>query len=227
MTTSEILNRSEDSIIPEMAIIVNSVGYRTYYLERRDIVNGKMTAGVPLTTKCLTDIVSTLSSDRTDIIHGAIPANMLYADSRKGFERYVWYREPEKRHVYFKSGLNIPNGEMWVPGLIYSVQGTTLSMYAYKGRRPKDKLFHAPFFNTSEGVCLGSAKVEKPEELTYEAVMQYWEDMFWKSEFTHIWGANPIKGNLALITKQCIESGCRFPEAELLPIRTTLKSIMR
>ena len=50
-TTKEILTE----LLPEMAIIVYKNNNK-YYLERRDIINGKMASGVPLTEKCLTDI---------------------------------------------------------------------------------------------------------------------------------------------------------------------------
>ena len=228
MTTSEILDRAEGALTPQMAIIVNSMGYSEYYLERRDIVDGKMTAAVPLTRECLTDIVNTLSSDEKDIIHGSIPANMIYADSRRGFEKYIWFNPPERRKLYFHSSLNIPNGEMLVPGLLYVVIEGTLSIYAFKGRKPKNKLFRAPFFNTytNGSVCLGNAKAKKASELTYASIIQYWEDMFWKSEFVSTL-FNPIEGNLSTLTRQLIKSGEKFPESKLLPVETTLKRLLQ
>lgn len=227
MTTSEILNRSKESMIPETAIIVNRIGH-SYYLERRDIIGGKMTVGVPLTKDCIKDIVDSFSSDRKDIVHGVIPDNMLYADCRPGHEKYVWFQKPCKKHVYFKDNLNIPNGEMCVPGLVYVVRNNSLSMYAFIGIRPKDKLFRAPFFNIYEGggVCLGNAKVRKPDTLTYEAVIQYWEQMFWKSEFASLIGGNTVNGNLSTLTKRLIETGEKFPTSELLPVKTKLKNLI-
>ena len=75
-------------------------------------------------------------------------------------------------------------------------------------------------------VCLGSAKVDKPYELTFESVMRYWEKMFWASEFAHLLGGNPVKGNLSTITKNCISTGCKFPDSELIPVKQKLKSLI-
>lgn len=229
MTTSEILDRSEAEMVPTMAIIVNSIGVCDYYLERRDIIDGKMSAAVPLTEECMTDIADSFSAERKDIIYGAIPENMLYADCRRGHIKYIWYRGPEKRKAYFKDSLNIPNGEMYVPGLIYHVEDNKLSMYAFKGRKPKDKLFKAPFFNvySNNSICLGSARVKKPTTLTYESVILYWEDMFWKSEFSGLLGDSTAKNNLVTLTKRLISTGEKFPESELKPINTTLKSLLK
>lgn len=234
MTTSEILDRSKSDMTPEMAIIVNRINRNAYnnayYLERRDIINGKMSAAVPLTEECMTDIVDALSSEREDIIYGPIPENMIYADCRHGYKKYVWWHGPEKRQMYFKDRLNIPNGEMWVPGLIYVVIGKELSVYAFSGRRPKTKLFRAPFFNiySNNKVCLGNAKVKQSPTLTYENIIKYWETMFWKSEFASLVdNNNPVKDNLVTLTKRLIRTGEKFPESELSPIKTTLKSLLK
>lgn len=213
---------------PEMAIIVYQHEQK-YYLERRDIINGKMASGVPLTEKCLTDIFDTISSESSDSLHGLVPDNLLYADSRCGREKYVWYNKPEKRSLFFHKDTGIPDGQMCVPGLVYVASATSLSVFAFKGNKPKSKLFKAPFFNIYDDgrVCLGSAKVDKPTELTYESIVRYWEKMFWASEFVHILGNNPVKNNLATLMKKGIETSSRFPESELLPIKTNLKELLR
>lgn len=220
-----------EDLEPKMAIIVYKSEDDIFYLERRDISSdGIMGAGVPLTENCLTNIVKGLSATEKDIVHGSIPPYLLYADCRTGLNKYVWYRKEEKRKLYFNEGLGINNGEMYVPGLVYQVSGNTLSVYAYKGRlTEKSKLYRAPFFNVSDSsVCLGSAKVQKPEDMTYENIIQYWEQMFWQSEFVHLLGGNPVKGNLSIITKHCIDTGCRFPKGELIPCnKLTLGGLIR
>jgi PRTRC genetic system protein B len=216
---------------PEMAVIVyrHREGYSAdkYYLERRPIENGRMGAGTPLTEHCLNNIAEALTSGRKDIARGVIPSCMLYADPGRGREKYVWYRKPEVRCLFFAGGLEISNGPMHVPGLVYVVKGEALSLYAFKGNRPKKQLFRAPFFNTGKNtVCLGNAKVSKPDELTWEAIIQYQEKMFWQSEFTHILDTNPVKGNLSSITRNCIETGCNFPLDELIPVKTKLEDLL-
>ncbi len=227
---NQLTEQLTSSLKPKMAIVVYKDN-STYYLERRDIVKGKMGEGVPLTEKCLSDISEVLTNASSNIVHGTVPAFMLYADCRPGHEKYIWYRKPEKRRMFFSKKLNIPTGEMNLPGLIYKVEGNGLSVFAVKRKRGislKTKLYQAPFFNTNSGsVCLGSAKVKEPSELTYLSIIQKWEDKFWLSEFDHLLGGNPIKGNLSSVTKKCIKTGCEFPLDELIPIRKkTIKDLL-
>ena len=63
-----------------------------------------------------------------------------------------------------------------------------MRIYAYKDDMPgKDTLLYvAPFFNvTGSSVCLGSANIDLPKNLTYESLLQYWEKKFWLTEFSH------------------------------------------
>lgn len=67
--------------------------------------------------------------------------------------------------------------------------GSSLSIYAYKDKKltEKTELYAAPFFNvTGANVCLGSAKIDKPRDLTYKNLLEYWEKKFWLTEF-HTW----------------------------------------
>lgn len=213
----------------KMAIIVyGDDEHDSFYLERRNITNGKMGAGTPLTEECIRDIAElTLNSSRKEL-HGAIPPNMLYADGRKGYEKYVWFEKPQKKMHYFNKRLNIPNGELFTPSLLYAVSGNRLSLYAFIGEYPDGKLYRAPYFNVSDTyVCLGNSHLPEIQEMTYENIIQFWEKMFWQSEFTHILDTNPIKSNLSILSKRLMETGEPFPKDELLPISLTLKNIIR
>lgn len=219
-----------NSLQPVMAVIIYQNGNQIY-IERRDIEKGRMQAGVPLTEKCLAGISEVISSTSSKMIHGSVPSFMLFADSRPGVEKYVWFRKPEKRMMFFSEKLGIPSGEIKLPGLIYMAKGKNLSVFAVKSKRkpgPSTRLFRAPFFNVdnSAGVCFGNAKIKDPEKLTFYSVVKYWEDKFWLSEFDHLLGENPIKGNLATITKQCIQTGSEFPLNELKPIKLKLKDLL-
>lgn len=213
---------------PEMAIIVYADGERdNIYLERRDITNGKMGAGIPLTEECIKDIADlTLNRSRKEL-HGIIPPNMLYADGRKGYEKYIWFEKPEKKMHYFSKSLQIPNGEFYTPSLLYVVQRDALSLYAFQGDYPDKQLYRAPYFNVSSTyVCLGNSKLPDIEEMTYQNIIKYWETMFWKSEFSHILDTNPVKSNLAILSKNLMKSGKPFPESELIPVTLTLKKLI-
>lgn len=214
-----------------MAIIVYSCEGQNTYLERRNIVDGKMGAGTPLTKKCVAEIFKAIAEDSEDLttgFHGIIPKNLLYADTTTGRTKLVWYNPPMKRKMYFIGNLGIPDGEMIVPGIIYEAAESHLKVYCFKGKTPRGVLFHAPFFNVSgHSVCLGTAKAQKPKNLTYIEAMEYWEKMFWNSEFSHIYGSNPIDGNLAVITKTCIENGEPFPVDVLIKSNVKLKDLLK
>ena len=130
--------------------------------------------------------------------------------------------------MYFVGSLGIPEGEIVMPGVLYEANDNTLKVYCFKGKVPKDTLWQAPFFNVNNhAVCLGTAKAKRPKSLTYIEAMEYWETMFWNSEFSHLYGGNPINGNLALITKSCIQNGDPFPTSVLIKSKTKLKDLLR
>lgn len=231
---NKLTQKLSDVMHPKSAIIVyKSQTANEYYLEHRKIDphSGRMTAGSPLSENTLGKIMATLAVDNShfDIgIHGRIPANLLYCDTRLGNTTLVWYNPPEKRKLYFTKNAGINDGEMIVPGLLYVVKNNRLALYAFKGQKPKKKLYMAPFMNVdSTHVCLGTAKVRKPEDRTFENMIAYWEKMFWQSEFGHILGDNPVKGNLSIITKECISTGKPFPVNQLKPIKKTLNDFLR
>lgn len=215
-------------LIPEMTIIVYADEKRdNIFLERRDITNGKMGAGIPLTEECIKDIADlTLNRARKEL-HGVIPPNMLYADGRRGYKKYIWYEKPQKKMHFFNKSLGIPNGMFYTPSLLYAVCEDTLSLYAFHGDYPDKQLYRAPYFNVSSThVCLGNSKLPDMEEMTYQNIINYWETMFWKSEFSHILGENPIRSNLAILSQKLMKTGKPFPKSELIPVTLTLQTLI-
>ena len=105
-----------------------------------------------------------------------------------------------------------------------------MNIYAYidKELKPETELYAAPFFNvTGSSVCLGSAKIDKPTEITYDKLLEYWEKKFWLTEFSHLGGnGNPTKSNLVLVTKAAKDAP--FNIKELKPLKNLkLKDILR
>ena len=77
--------------------------------------------------------------------------------------------------MFFKEALKIENAEYHLPGIVYAAEESHLNVYAYKDRELTDntELYAAPFFNvTGASVCLGSAKIEKPKDLTYAKLLE-------------------------------------------------------
>ena len=227
LMTDRILSDSQTSYQPTIAMVVFATKKGNFYIESHEIDDkGRMGAGAPLSLDCITDMVSSFSQEHSITPYGRMPSNMLYADNRIGYQKYIWYNPPEKRMMFFSEKLNIPDCEYHIPGIIYVAQNGNLNLYAFKGNKPKDKLYKAPFFNTTNGsVCLGSAKIEYPKNPTFEKLIDYWERRFWLTEFTHLGGSqNPTKHNLVNVTKK---SKGGFDYEELIEINTTLKELIK
>lgn len=226
-TTLEILEESTKSFHPFMAMVAYKNKNNEVYIESHNInEKGRMLAGVPLSKACITELAGSFSQEQSITPHGKLPPNMLYFDNRIGYRKYIWYNPPGKQTMFFAKSLNIPNGEYYIPGMIYVASGDGLDLYAFKRKTPKDKLYKAPFFNTTNGqVCLGSAKIDYPENPSFYELIAYWEKKFWGTVFTHLGGnTNPTKGNLSIVTKNWKEA---FDYEELLETDKTLNDILQ
>lgn len=223
------MKRVDDILDNELRPFIAIVGYsneRDNYFETHTIDKGNdgytMGAGVPLTVECMSELAYNFRADFTTTPHGKIPKTLLYFNNLIGQQKYVWYNPPQKRMMFFTKDLNIENGEYYVPGIVYLADNENLQVFSFKGRKPVDKLYQAPFFNVTDGkVCLGNAKIPYPDNPTYDDFLKYWEDKFWLTEFSHL-GSNPVKGNLVLVTKEMKKS---FNQEVLLPTKITLNKL--
>ncbi|OUQ51633.1 PRTRC system protein B [Alistipes sp. An116] len=238
METNELTRKLRTLLRPKAALIVyvrdndNHYAYGdTYFIEVRDInENGMMGEGRPVTVEFMNGLVRNYSETHGSTPYGRLPSNLLYADSRKGSEKYIWYNPPGKRMMYFVSDLGIENAEYDLPGIIYEAKDSHLDVYAYKDDRPDREtvLYAAPLFNvTGSSVCLGSARIEKPRDMTYTNLLEYWERKFWLTEFSHLGSlGNPTKSNLVLVTKAARNHP--FDPNELKPLNNLkLKDILK
>lgn len=210
MDTNALTQEILMNLTPKAALIAyehrNVVRADRYFVEMRPILaDGTMGAGVPVTREFLRDIVENYAGGSSTTPSGIVPPNLLYADPRKGSERYIWYNLPRRRRMYFDKNLGIPDGDYCVPGVIYEAGENSLHVYAFTDDIPNQdtKLYYGPFFNTSAGsVCLGTCSLARPDSPSWHQLLHYWEDRFWRTKFTHLGGGeNPTKGNLVLVTK--------------------------
>ena len=124
-------------MIPKAALIAYSQENKfrqEYFLELREIDDqGKMGEGIPVTYEFMNEIARNYSEVNNGTPYGTIPKNLLYCDTRKGSEKYVWFNPPGKRMMYFVKNLGIENAEYNLPGVIYVAKENKLDVYAYKG----------------------------------------------------------------------------------------------
>lgn len=221
-------------MLPKAALIAYECKTDEYsrsqnYLELRPInEKGRMEAGIPVTYEFMNSLMESYSENMNGIPHGCIPKNMLWCNTKKGSERYVWYNPPQTRMMYFKQELNIPDGTFNMPGIIYVVEQERLNIHAFKGKVPENKteLYLAPFFNvTGSSVCLGNSSLEKPQDVDFSGLQEYWEKRFWHSEFSHLGGSkNPTRNNLVSVTEQARNHP--FDYSELQSSDKQLKDIL-
>lgn len=226
----EFTDTLEDSFRPKAVIVAYESSHHKYYLESRGVdKRGMLAEGHPVSRKFIDGMVKTFSATFAETPHGAMPSAMLYVDDRPGYKTFIWYNKPQKRSMTFVKDLSLDDGIYNVPGIVYCVRGDKLSVYAFKGNSPlgKKKLSRYPMFNVYNdcSVCLGNARTSKPRNYTWEALMRYWETLFWGSTNSHLIGANPVKGNLVLALKESQDKP--FDAKLLLPGRITLKELMK
>ena len=202
---------------------------KSYYLELRPIDgNGRMRAAIPVTYEFINSLLESFSVEIAEMPHGRVPGNLLRCDTRKGNEKYVWYNPPARRRMFFHEELNIENGDFNMPGIIYKVQSDRLDVFAFKGDMPDEKceLYFAPYFNvTGSAVCLGSSKLERPQNPSFTVWLAYWENLFWMSEFSHLGtNGNPTRNNLVLVTESARNRP--FDYSELIPMNKKLKDLL-
>ncbi len=238
MDTNKLTKNLRALLYPRAVLVAYSSEEESYYandtnffLEMREIdSHGKMSEGRPVTVDFMNELVRGYSERHSATPYGKIPDNMLWCDSRKGSEKYIWFNPPQKRMMFFRESLGIENAEYHLPGVIYSAGEHGMNIYAYKDKTLKGTtpLYAAPFFNvTGASVCLGSANIEMPKDLTYTNLLEYWEKKFWLTEFSHLGGGgNPTQSNLVLVTKAAREAA--FNLKELKPLnKLKLKDILR
>lgn len=232
---NELTSHIQQIMVPRAALIAyeykegNYSGIQ-YYLELRPVnERGRMGAGIPVTYEFMNALLDSYSEEMSGVPHGRMPSNMLWCDSRKGREKYIWYNPPQKRQMYFKKVLGIPDGIFDMPGIIYVADGSRLDVFAFKGERPEEEteLYLAPYFNVSRsGVCLGNSSLEKPADPDFVSLMGYWEKRFWLSEFSHLGsGGNPTHGNLVSVTEHARSHP--FNMEELKPADKQLKKLLQ
>ncbi len=94
---NELTKKMQEIMVPKAALIAYEYRESPYatgknYLELRPINKaGRMEAGIPVTYEFMNALVESYSDERQNVPHGRLPSNMLWCDTRKGHEKYIWY----------------------------------------------------------------------------------------------------------------------------------------
>lgn len=176
----------------------------------------------PLSTNFLRELSRGLGAQTKPEI---LPDNILV----RTHDTLIWWTPPTRRRMFFRhddplaavSGRTFPQ-----PALVYKVTRTDLWLRALStNKRPTatTPLMIAPYYNVNvEGaVCQGSMR--SPTDPAVASIPQ-WENAFFDSEFTHIYGAGRFTrhpgGLISLWTK--LANATRFPIATLVTANETL-----
>jgi PRTRC genetic system protein B len=220
-----------DSLSLQGAILVYK-GTRDVFASWHEATVGKGTApqlgpALPLSTMFLKSLAEGLGSNlRTELL----PPNVLVRTP----DTLVWWTPATCRRMFFSqsdeilgplSGRSFPH-----PALVFRVSGRELRIRAISQSKRPDAttpLFVAPYYNTQESglVCQGSMR--SPDGPLVNA-MTAWEDAFFASEFTHLWGGGRMcrhKQGVAGLWKS-LEGAKVFPVRLLANARQTLQQFV-
>ena len=109
METNKLTKEINDILHPRVSLIAYaSREGESFFVEAREIdEKGKMGEGVPVTVEFMNELVRGYSEHHGNTPYGRIPSNMLWCDSRKGSEKYIWYNSPRKRMMFFHESLKV------------------------------------------------------------------------------------------------------------------------
>jgi PRTRC genetic system protein B len=163
---------------------------------------------------------------------GLLPKNVLYINKgRNAFA--LWQTPAQKVRLLFKEELTIPNGEAWVPPMVWKASRTTLYVYALntdEALSVNTPLCQSPYFNIyGDGkVCLGTVSIRIPMDCALEQFMHLWQTYFFNSFFSHsLAGQSPVKGNIVRLWQQLMNTDESFPLEKLNPINLTIKDLLK
>ncbi|SHH84624.1 PRTRC system protein B [Flavobacterium johnsoniae] len=207
------------------------------YVEAYDMdKNGCPINAHPLSLKESTELATAL--DTSDELtrkflkpSGLLPKNVLHLNPEQNGSA-LWYTPAQKVSLFFVESLGIPNGEAFIPPLLWKASKNTLSIYAMDTEteiNQQTALYHAPFFNLyNDGrVCMGTVSIKIKANCHLEEFISLWEKYFFNSYFSHLIGnKSPVKGNVIQLWQKLMGSDKPFPVKSLLKNGLTIKRIL-
>jgi len=212
----------QEDFKPIQAVLVFEQNYKyksEYYLESRriELTNKgyQMKEGTPLSKKTLSKIMDNIETSSLDkiVCNSIFPKNLLYYQIKNLEPHIIWYVESRPQHLLFSKSLNIKDGIVNLPTLVFKLEEKELSVFAVKTNAPNGntQLYKAPFHNVYDGgnICMGNAKAKKSNEIV--EIMENYQNAFFNSKFSHLHGSgSPIYGNLNTYLSKLIKTGDKF-----------------
>ena len=142
----------------------------------------------------------------------------------------IWWSPACRRRMFFREtdeALGMLSGRTFPqPALLFRVSGRELHIRALRTNiRPcaTTPLYVAPYYNAQENGLICQGSMRSPEGPFVEA-MDGWEEAFFGSEFTHLWGGGRMcrhKGGVAALWRD-VAGKRSFPVEQLADARQTL-----
>ena len=161
---------------------------------------------------------------------GLMPAHVLTVNSSSnGFA--VWPTPPKKIKLLFIENLGIPSAKAHIPALVWKAGKNSLQVFALNETQITETtpVCHAPFFNIyADGrVCMGNVRIGIPKDCGLEQFMALWEDYFFNSYFSHLFGGHqPISGNIVQLWQHLLKTGEPFPSDVLINTKFQIKHLL-
>lgn len=161
-----------------------------------------------------------------------LPKEVLYINPEK--EGYViWHTPSRKISILFADCLEIPNGQAYVPALLWKASKERLHIYALKAVNDLTEeapLFHAPFFNIYENgnVCMGTVDINISNESFLEDFIGQWQEYFFNSYFSHlIQDFNPLTCGITELWRSLVNTNKKFPVSKMKRSDLTIKDLIQ
>jgi PRTRC genetic system protein B len=205
---------------------------RNCYIEVAKVKNnnGKLETQAfnPVRKKFFKDLYAVIEKDAIkfsfSIADGVMPLRFKMIGNEK---QITWYHPPQKKFLYFTKQMSIEDGFYPLPGLVFSLNDSDLSVYAVN-EIPNEKtiLYHAPFGNLYEdgSVCWGNVDVDV-KQTDFKKICKHIENLFFKSKFTHTNSDKITKSNLVTLFNSLKDKDC-FPMDELLPSKVKINQLL-
>lgn len=214
----------------------NDYNQNTTYVESYDMdKDGYPINGHPLSVKEANNLAKSLLIAEKRQRNFLNPKGLLNPDvvflktGNDGFA--IWHTPAQNAKLLFTESLDIPCGEANIPALLWKAGKNSLSIFAVQDERINagSLLYHAPFFNVyADGrVCMGNVAVKIPGDCGLETFMALWQDYFFNSYFSHLFGQHvPVKGNIVQLWQNLIHKKEPFPKECLIPNHISIHKLI-